>query len=320
MNAMALANTGLTPASSHSSALHWQRRLSRIFGDVVIDCASQPLQLGHVHYRFGASDFLIGEGPPLRLRKPSSASPDKDALVCAFMVEAGRVHIRHCSQSYEVGPGQIAIFTQSRELMFDYATQYRINSLLLPRSALGAVSSEAIARLNCATDTDTGAARIFSLLLRDIPDHVAGLNRAEIDDSDALIKALGHALGQLADRESGIVHDDGRLVRALRFIRARCTDEDLTRDQVAAHVGVSIRTLNRLLGQQGESLASLIVKTRLTLAKRMLSDADRDDVSIAVIAYDAGFADPTNFSRLFKQKYGLPPARYRASQRTDANA
>ena len=42
---------------------------------------------------------------------------------------------------------------------------------------------------------------------------------------------------------------------------------------------------------------------------------EKTDSTVAEIAYKTGFNDPVYFTRLFRQKIGLPPTKYREEKR-----
>lgn len=55
----------------------------------------------------------------------------------------------------------------------------------------------------------------------------------------------------------------------------------------------------------GETPAKWIREKRLSKARQMLQSSR---MSVADVAYSLGFENPTHFSRIFKQQYGLPPS------------
>jgi transcriptional regulator GlxA family with amidase domain len=55
----------------------------------------------------------------------------------------------------------------------------------------------------------------------------------------------------------------------------------------------------------GESPAKWIREKRLSKAHQMLESSQ---MSVADVAFSLGFENPTHFSRIFKQKYGLSPS------------
>lgn len=79
------------------------------------------------------------------------------------------------------------------------------------------------------------------------------------------------------------------------------------------YVGVSERTLHRILAREGTSYSALIDRTRAELAKYLLTTSS---LSIERISVDVGFADATSFSRAFKRWTGMSPLLYRSRDAT----
>ena len=50
---------------------------------------------------------------------------------------------------------------------------------------------------------------------------------------------------------------------------------------------------------------------RVEETKRLLSQADKQDLGLLEIAFDAGFNSKATFNRVFKQTTGLTPSEYR---------
>lgn len=62
----------------------------------------------------------------------------------------------------------------------------------------------------------------------------------------------------------------------------------------------------------GVSPSEYIIGQRISAACRLLSQTDK---SVSAIAADVGYPDQYYFSRLFRKKMGMPPLKYRASQK-----
>jgi AraC family transcriptional regulator len=140
-------------------------------------------------------------------------------------------------------------------------------------------------------------------------------------DAAAPIAAEGFALELLAaaTRES----DGPPRGRRPEWLRAA---EELLRERpprgvgsVAASVGVHPAHLARVFrAHHGVSVGEYVRRVRLEWAATELA---RSDTPLAVIATEAGFADQSHFTRLFKQHAGVTPARYRLeTQRAAAPA
>lgn len=80
--------------------------------------------------------------------------------------------------------------------------------------------------------------------------------------------------------------------------------------QVASRLGVSSRTLQRRLREEGTSFQVEVARTRDKLARQYLRDSD---LSSKQIAYLLGYGDPNSFIRAFHASTGTTPERFRQS-------
>jgi AraC family transcriptional regulator len=103
--------------------------------------------------------------------------------------------------------------------------------------------------------------------------------------------------------------DHARLRRALDHISANL-DEEITLNQLAQVAGVSVfhfaRTFTRAMGVSPSRYVS-----RMRLEKAMAEIA-ADKLSLAEIAFRAGFSSQASFTRAFFRVTGLTPGEYRA--------
>lgn len=83
-----------------------------------------------------------------------------------------------------------------------------------------------------------------------------------------------------------------------------------TIQQVSGHLNMSVRTLQRRLGQEGYTYKALIDDLRKDFA---LSYLKRADLSIADVAYLLSYAEVSAFTRSFKRWTGKAPGEYRQS-------
>jgi AraC-like DNA-binding protein len=93
-------------------------------------------------------------------------------------------------------------------------------------------------------------------------------------------------------------------------VERRIDDSSLSPHSLAEELGVSLRTLQGAVAEQGTTPNSYMVRRRMELAARKLTT---DRVSnITCVAYDCGFSDSAYFSRRFRDFFGLSPSRYRS--------
>ena len=81
-----------------------------------------------------------------------------------------------------------------------------------------------------------------------------------------------------------------------------------TIEQVGQHLGVSPRTLQRQLGQEGANFQTLVNDVRREQAQRLIEGQAH---SITEVAQLVGFAETSAFSRWFGQQFGVSPSRWK---------
>lgn len=97
--------------------------------------------------------------------------------------------------------------------------------------------------------------------------------------------------------------------QVLSFMRARCTDPNLTVDEIARACLVSRRSLYRLFDEPGDGLSAVLRRMRVECAQLLLvRDTGRSTASIATAS---GFASERHFFRAFRLETGMTPGEYR---------
>lgn len=109
----------------------------------------------------------------------------------------------------------------------------------------------------------------------------------------ALIRQAGAADSRLA-----------LVARAIAWIRSRF-DQVIRIDELAAHVGTSVSSLNRhFRAVTAMSPIQYQKQIRLQQARIRLITAPND---VAAIGYSVGYGNPSQFSREYRRIYGAPP-------------
>jgi len=94
--------------------------------------------------------------------------------------------------------------------------------------------------------------------------------------------------------------------RARQFMADNC-DHRIRLDDVAVHVGVSPRHLNRLFRRHvDDSVNNVLLQLRLEKAYGMLSSGSAG--SVKEVAYALGFSTPAYFTQCFRKAYGVLPS------------
>jgi len=91
---------------------------------------------------------------------------------------------------------------------------------------------------------------------------------------------------------------------------------DMSMQNAARTLGMSVRTLRRQLAAEGKSYADIVENARASIAKSCLRDERR---TISDTARELGFSDAAGFFRAFKRWTGLTPSAFRKTL-DDSNA
>jgi AraC-like DNA-binding protein len=127
---------------------------------------------------------------------------------------------------------------------------------------------------------------------------------------DTPLKSIDPALGDiLAEQAEEMLPEDARgkagfSARIEALIEDDLADGEPSVDAIAKRAGVSRRTLQRRLSEEGITFQSLLEKVRADLARLYLA---RDEVTLAEISYLLGFSQPSAFHRAFRRWTGSTP-------------
>lgn len=123
---------------------------------------------------------------------------------------------------------------------------------------------------------------------------------------EATSAALQHAGETMLAAEGGDV-----LQRVRDATRSALDGGDARLEVVARRLGVGARTLQRRLGEQGQTYARLLDEVKRETAERWV---EQGTMSFGEIAFGLGFSEPSAFHRAFKRWTGRTPREYQAQQ------
>jgi AraC-like DNA-binding protein len=221
-----------------------------------------------------------------------------DAVEVALEIDGDRACLRLVRESEAPAPA-------SHELCFalvvDYARKLvtspiRITAVELAHRAPGDVAAY---RAWFDAPVQFNASETQLVLPRAALDH-------ELTSSDPVLLAiLTRAAEDVARRTSD---DPSLAAQVARVLRDALRDDAGNIDTVAKRLGMTSRSLQRRLKDEGSSFQVVRDTTRKELARRYL-DAR---LSIAEISFLLGFSEPSAFFRAFKRWTGLTPLEARA--------
>ncbi len=138
-------------------------------------------------------------------------------------------------------------------------------------------------------------------------------SRAELDTVNpsadpVMARYAERLLDDTLPSPAATILDDVRRAVLLLLPSGRCSIE-----QVANHLGIVCRTVQRRLAEQGQSFSELVNAQRVELATRYVTQSDRALTDVAALL---GFAAPSGFSRWYQGQFGCSPSRSRTAKGT----
>lgn len=179
----------------------------------------------------------------------------------------------------------------------------------------------------CRTLTDRSFALQKVELRRPVPDDETPYHRffrspvlfgADVDaltcDAEVLDAPLPSANPELANHNDDLVQRHlaqmrgGTISERIRAALAESLSGDASPATTAAALGMSVRSLQRRLQEQGTTYAAILSDTRKEQAHRHLREAE---YSVTEIAFLLGFEDASAFARAFRRWTGKSPTEFR---------
>lgn len=250
-------------------------------------------------------------------RTRSQAARADTELLAVGLVEAGTGYLVQDGRTCEVRTGAFAVYDTTRPFTWAFRGDWKLGVYTWPRTRIASTEAEISGLTAVSVPRETGIGAVVAPVLRQLagdamPDlSPTGGARLAAEIADLAVLAASEA-GRQADPSS---HDDALLRRATAFIEQNLADPDLGPGRIAAEFYVSTRTLSRVFGRQGLSVAAWVKRRRLEMCRQLLCSAAADHLQIQQVAARHGFVNASFFSREFTARFGESPRRWRERHR-----
>ena len=223
-----------------------------------------------------------------------------------------------------LAPGDFALYDTTRPYTLDFDASFRMFVVMFPAASLhmshGRTRSLTALRFSGRQGLGAIMSRFLSAMSEQLDD--ASLT-GSVELSDAVFDLLTATLAERIDASD--VADERARRRALRaqveaYIAAHLRDADLTVAHLADAHHVSIRYLQKLFEERGQTASGVIRHRRLEQSRRELVDPILATQRIATVGARWGFADAAAYARAFRHEYGVTPSEYRAASRPAGSA
>lgn len=249
-------------------------------------------------------------------RTPESASVGHNVIL--HILETGRRIVSQLGREGTVDPGGGLLVSNAYPSTQVIPNPSRFVLIGVPHQLMKALAPALEDAFVRPLPPDTGVLRLLLRYL-DVLEDGDALRTVELQQAVATHVHDLCALAIGATRDAADVAN-GRGLRAarLRAIKAdiaqNLTSGELSPAALALHQGVTPRYIHKLFESEGTTLSQFVVGQRLARVHRMLADPRWAHRTIGAIAYDAGFADLSNFNRHFRRHFGVTPSDVRAAR------
>jgi transcriptional regulator GlxA family with amidase domain len=163
------------------------------------------------------------------------------------------------------------------------------------------------------SDRRWGLSRVLHAMVNESFGEMRLLPRLSGRELGAAITAMAwDALREQIETPPVIGHRDELLMRVKAYIEANLADPELSVERIAHACSISVRGLHRHFAEDpAGSVSRYLWQRRLIRCAEALRDPSQAHRSITDVCFSYGFSSSSHFSRLFKDRFGVPPVRYR---------
>jgi AraC-like DNA-binding protein len=292
---------------------YWREAVCRTYAGLTI---TDWLRDGPVRGRLVTSPFADGIASECQqgavklvrdARDIAHSSGDHYNLVLQLK---GEGRMRHAGHDCVRRPGDMTVMDSLLRYEGGFPGDLCVRVWTLPRRMLSPMLSVPEDGAGTTISGQAGVGLLLRTMLQGIWPNLGDFHVKEQRGlQDTLCRLTALALGARPEtREtSRAAYHQALLQRALNLIERKLSDPTLTVEWVANHLRISRRQLEILFEGRGVGIAAWISRRRIEECRRQLEDPAQGHLSVATIAFLAGFADLSTFSRRFRAHYGATP-------------
>lgn len=249
----------------------------------------------------------------------TSRQIQKDASENYFLIlqEEGRALMSQNDSAYLLNPGDMVLIDSACPSEFTFFGSYnRQLSLHLPRGEMHARFGYDLIRGGISLPRHDPTTLALCAVLGKVFART-GNPSADLHLREAMFGLIGATLHERSgsDGFSGVDSDLSgahALAQGQAYIDAHFRNPELTIQDIADDLGMSLRQLQRGFTAIGSTPTKYLLMKRIEHARRGIDDrrAGRRDDLISSIAYEAGFSDLSYFQRCFRKAFGTSPRGY----------
>lgn len=224
----------------------------------------------------------------------------------------GRAGVEQMGRRAWVSPGAWTIYDTTGAYAVDNPEHVEHLIVMLPKAQLverGLPLESLMARHVGGT---SGISRVALATMRSTYQELPNMSLAAARGAGDLIAQLVRlSLIELAGQATAVTQREALKDRIRAYVSVKLRDPGLSIEQIAHALNCSKRHLHNAFAAEDETVASYILKLRLTACLRELQQAGLEVRTITDIALSWGFNNLSHFSRVFRDHTGLSPRDFR---------
>jgi AraC-like DNA-binding protein len=238
------------------------------------------------------------------------SAPLSDAFLLSLQVE-GEMCGRQFGTEVRTRPGDVVLIDATRSWDVSSIGNVSNITLKLPSEKMLALTERPADYCGRAFPHDPNTKAVSAIIIA-LRDAIEAAPDAEWDDAyeDVLVSAISTLFPRGASVSEATVREESLRRKAIAFIERNLFAPDLDGEQVAAELGVSVRTIQRLFNDNGLTPGKYILDRRIITAGEQLRSGEGAS-KITDLAYSLGFNDLSHFTRVFRKKFGQSPTEFR---------
>lgn len=214
-----------------------------------------------------------------------------------------------------LSPGEFSIVDSTEPYLNDYCSDdWEQYSFRVPRHLLRPLLRNPDKATATIVADNGGVGTVAIDLLKSIVRNVEGLSLTGTTLSSSMVELVAMSLGatQSAQEMARGSARQALCASLVKHVETNIADPELAPAKVAAHFGISVRYLHKVLEEGDRSFGRIVLEQRLEHCARDFVKARADGGTVTEIALRWGFNDLSHFSRTFRQRFGKTPREYRS--------
>ena len=305
---VAILSTDKAPLRERFS--YWREGLRQLF-DVAAEAPPTQEFSGRVMVRSsGPFRFVVSESTDFQVawdrREPGDAYADHYSI---YLQLGGQAISTRGEEIIRLDAGDIG-FCDGRRRQSRVRFGGRFAVAMVPRVMIERRAPWLKNRLHVKLASNARFATNLRLHMMELTADHAAFSESEMGllvDSLCNLVALGAAEGIPSRRLEPELQKEALLA----FCRQHLGDADLSPQQAADHLGISIRTLHSRFRQMGQTFGRWVLDNRLEGCAAALRDPRQRAMNISEIAYRWGFNDLSYFNKAFRARFDMTPGEWR---------